>query len=173
MEGAPQEVDAEPAKGEFTVVLHGGGSVEGVVVDAGTSEPVKSFTVSTEGVIDTQAGVPGRWNPFTGGQLFEDEVGRFRLESVEVGKTHLHVDSPGYAQAKIEVEVVEGEMTRDVRIELQPGGTVRGIVVDEEERPVVGAHVVAVPERREELHPRRGRPARGAILATSAPCPRR
>lgn len=159
-----EEVDAERAKSEITVVLHRGGSVEGVVVDAGTSEPVKSFTVSTDGVIDTQSGVPGRWNPFTGGQLFEDEEGRFRLESVEVGKSQLHVDSPGYAQAEIEVEVAEGETTRDIRIELHPGGVVRGIVVDEEVRPVAGAHVVAVPEN-EKPPSGRGRRGPGSIMS--------
>lgn len=141
-----EQVDEERAKAEITVVLHRGGSVAGVVVDAGTSEPVKSFTVSTAGVIDTQAGVPGRWNPFTGGQLFEDEAGRFRLESVEAGQAQLRVDSPGYAEGGIEVEVAEGETTRDVRIELHPGGTVRGIVVDGEDHPLAGAHVVAVSE---------------------------
>ena len=142
-----EEVDEERTKTEITVVLHRGGSVEGIVVDAGTSEPVKSFTVTTSGVIDTQAGVPGRWNPFTGGQLFEDEAGRFRLESVEAGKARLFVDSPGYAEGRIEVDVVEGQTTRDVKIELHPGGVVRGIVVDEEERPVPGAHVVSVAEK--------------------------
>ena len=85
---------------------------EGVVVDAERSEPVISFTVSSTAVLDTEPGVPRRFNPFTGGQLFEGESGRFRLDSVAAGTAWLRVDAPGYAAAEIEVVVTEDAVTR-------------------------------------------------------------
>jgi hypothetical protein len=154
---ANKSVGSSDPAGEVVVVLSRGGSVEGSVVEADSGKPVTSFTVSTSDAIDTEPGVPGAWNPFTGGRIFESADGKFRLDAVGSGKTTLSVASPGYAGEDVEVEVPEGGVARDVAVKLHPGGRVRGIVVDEDSNPVVGAHVVAVPEEEKGGGRARGR----------------
>ncbi len=143
-EDAKKVVDAEKAAEELVVVLARGGSVEGTVVEESGGAPVTTFTVSTSAAIDTEAGVPGSWNPFTGGKFVEDEHGRFRLDAVAAGSKTLRVSARGYADEEVKVEIPEGGVLRDVVVKLSAGGKIRGIVVDEQENPVAGAHVVAV-----------------------------
>ncbi|HEV8113472.1 MAG TPA: carboxypeptidase regulatory-like domain-containing protein [Planctomycetota bacterium] len=148
-EDKSESVDAEKAATEITVVLARGGAVEGTVVDEKSGEPVTTFTVSAADSIDTEAGVPGAWNPFTGGKFVEDDHGRFRLDAVAAGTKMLRVTSRGYADEEVPVEVPEGGVAHDVVVKLHPGGKIRGVVVDEQANPVAGAHVVAVPDDKE------------------------
>lgn len=137
---------SENASGDVVeVVLRRGGSIEGIVMDEARAEPVKLFTITTNDKIDVEEGVPGGRNPFTGGTTIEDERGRFVLESLSPGKVDLVVSAPGYLDARVDdVQVAEGKPTKGIIVKLQPGGTVRGIVVDDRDQPVVAASVAAV-----------------------------
>ena len=114
-------------------------------MDLERAEPVTEFTVSGLDRVMSEAGQPGRFNPFSGGETFEDAAGRFRLEGVEPGEVSLSFRSVGYLTEVVdEIIVVEGQPTRGVIVRMQPGGLVSGVVVDSEGLPVRGAQVVAV-----------------------------
>ncbi|MDF1798804.1 MAG: carboxypeptidase-like regulatory domain-containing protein [Planctomycetota bacterium] len=141
---SPKTERWKPSQGELVVTLSGGGAVEGVVVDRLTKRPVTSFTISGTDRLEEAAGTPGAWNPFAGGQLVEDEAGRFRVDAVAPGKAKLFVSAPGYRTASVpNLEVVEGELLEGVVVELLRGHVVRGRVVDGDAEPVVGARVAA------------------------------
>ncbi len=126
----------------FEIVLRRGGAVEGIVMDGTERKPVESFTVGSGAQIALRSDIPAGTNPFSGGHLFEDPQGRFRLEPLEPGKTRLHVSAPGYVPARTdELEIVEGETLRGVIVTLEPGGTVRGSVLDPSGQGVPGALV--------------------------------
>lgn len=139
---------------EITVVMHRGSAVEGIVMDAAKAEPVTAFTISGEARVDTEAEAPGARNPFSGGQLVEDEGGRFHVDSVKPGKVSLVFSAPGYLPKTVEgIEVVEGRTTRGVVVNLMPGGIVRGRVVDERAQPVLGARVLSSSTNRRAFDP--------------------
>jgi len=144
-ESKRQEWNPEEQEGELEVVLLAGGFVEGIVMDLERAEPVTEFTVSGIDRVMSEAGEPGRYNPFSGGVTFEDPAGRFRLEGIEPGEVALTFRAEGYLTEVVdEITVVEGEPTRGVIVSMQPGGVVRGLVIDSEGLPVRGAQVIAV-----------------------------
>jgi protocatechuate 3,4-dioxygenase beta subunit len=153
----------EPAKEKdgIEVVMHRGGSIEGIVMDSSKRVPVTSFTIETTDRIETQAAAPGNLNPFSGGLLIEDAKGRFKIDPVKVGKVELTFKARGFVDTKLaDLAVTEGEALRGVIVELKPGATLRGSVVDSEGRPVAGAQVFALPEAQAN-HGGRGFPGRG------------
>lgn len=132
---------AEPSP---RVTLQRGGAIEGVVMDAARARPLTRFTIHGKDRIDTDAGAPGRMNPFAGGQEVEHPTGAFRVASVAPGSRSLQFKSHGYLPKTIDgIEVVEGETTKGVIVELLPGGVVRGVIRNREGEPVVGAQVFA------------------------------
>ncbi len=143
----PTEHDWDPSGGdEITIELSRGGAVEGIVMDEAAAEPVTRFEIEGEDRIDLSAGAPGAWNPYSGGQLVEHESGRFRVEAVRAGASELTFSAPGYLPETVALDVAPGETTRGVIVKLRRGGTVRGVVLDEDGEPVAGAQLVAVPE---------------------------
>ncbi|MBK7874350.1 MAG: carboxypeptidase regulatory-like domain-containing protein [Planctomycetes bacterium] len=162
----------EKETGDLTITLHRGSSVSGVVMDGEKSEPVTSFTITTTDRVDVEQSAPGGRNPFSGGTLFEDPAGRFELASIEPGKARLVFSAPGYLDQVVDdVVVTEGQATKGLIVTMTPGGTIRGVVVDQDEKPVAGARVAAFPSgareldntpaaalRNERRNDRRGRP---------------
>jgi len=156
-----QKLGFQPARFEWnpekqqeavTITLRRGGSIEGVVMDELASEPVTLFTIATRDRVDTEAGVPGARNPFTGGTTIEDPAGRFKLDALETGKVELVFSAPGYLDKSLaDVEIREGQPTRGLIVSLTPGGTLRGVVVDGQDQPVPGAQVAAFPSGEKEL----------------------
>lgn len=143
---ARHEWKPESETGELTVTMHRGGALEGVVMDEAAAEPVTMFTIASNDRVDSEASAPGARNPFTGGTTFEDPAGRFVLDSLEPGKVRFVVSAPGYLDRVVDDVVVrEGQPTKGVIVSLQPGGTIRGVVVDQSEQPVPGAQVAAFP----------------------------
>jgi protocatechuate 3,4-dioxygenase beta subunit len=138
-------VDWDPEQDqELTVTLRSGGAVEGVVMDSLKHIPVASFRVAGADRIDSEAGAPGRRNPYAGGQEVEDAHGKFRIESVAAGRRSLAFDAAGYLPKTVDgLEVVEGQTLRGVIVELSPGGVVKGTVKNKEGAPVAGAQVFA------------------------------
>lgn len=147
----PEESD------EVLVTLRRGGAVEGIVMDAKRHEPVTRFTITGQDLVDAEREAPGSLNPYSGGQTVEEPSGRFRVEPVKTGKAALTFRAPGYLPQTIDdLEVLEGEVTRGVIVELDPGATVEGRVTDREGRAVVGATVFASASRTGESGARPG-----------------
>jgi protocatechuate 3,4-dioxygenase beta subunit len=130
---------------EVEIVLHRGGSLEGIVMDLEAAQPVTSFSIETIDRIETSAEAPGRLNPFSGGEAFEDAAGRFRLEALRAGEVTLTFEAQGYAPRVVrDLEIAEGEERRGLIVTMSRGATVRGRVVDEEGAPIAGANVMAL-----------------------------
>jgi hypothetical protein len=146
-QAAQASFEAKQVGGEVSVVLHRGGTVEGRVADGTTSEPVAAFTISSTDRIDVEEEAPGSKNPFSGGQLFEDAHGGFRLEAVAPGEAKLSFSARGYLDQTVTVAVVEGQATKDLDVKLRRGGSVKGLVVDADSRPVCGAQVFPADEK--------------------------
>ncbi len=123
------------------IVLRRGGSVAGTVLDAGTDEPIASFTAGLSGRIEPDPAAPSRFNPFAVGTEFERKDGRFLLEQVEAGPQTLTVVAHGYLAAEVPVDVVEDGVTADLVVRLEPGATLRGFVLDAGGAPIAGAQV--------------------------------
>ncbi len=148
---------------ELTVVLERGGAVEGIVMDLVGGVPAATFTIETPDRIDQEAGEPGAWNPFAGGQLFEGTGGRFSIDAMRPGSRSLTVRAPGFVPKQIDVAIVEGERTRGVVVELERGASIAGRVIDPEGRPVAGAQVVALDTRGRLSDVDRARTNRGPV----------
>jgi protocatechuate 3,4-dioxygenase beta subunit len=149
--------DPAQEKDGFEVVLERGGAIEGIVMDASKKEPVPRFTIETRDRVESQADAPGNLNPFSGGVLVEHPQGKFRVDPMKSNeKVRLTFHAPGYLEKTMEeLQVAEGETLRGVIVELTPGGTVQGSVIDGEGRAVAGAQVFAVPAEKSTSFDRR------------------
>lgn len=160
---ARERWDPATQSGEWVVTLRRGGAVEGIVMDLASGEPARTFTIDTPDRIDQEAGEPGAWNPFAGGQLFENTGGRFRIDAMRPGNRRLTLRSPGFATKSVEVVVTEGQVTRGVVVELDRGATLAGRVVDDAGNGVAGAQVVALDSRGRLDEADRARTNRGPV----------
>ena len=80
---------------------------------------------------------------------------RFRATGLPVGPAHVRASARGYPTLIVDVDIIEsdrpGEVTvRDLRLELELGGQVRGRVRDDHGDPVVGATIDVVGSRATE-----------------------
>jgi protocatechuate 3,4-dioxygenase beta subunit len=157
-----QRWDPEQDGAEITVVLSSGGSIEGIVIDAEKAEPVTTFSISGGPRIDQDGGAPGAMNPFTGAQWVEDPQGRFSVPAIEAGTHTLVFEARGYQSKSMpKLEVKEGQPLKGVIVELEPGATVRGKVVDPDGQPIAAAQVFA--QAKDGRGKQRGRRGRGPM----------
>jgi len=127
---------------DIEIVMHGGGSVEGIVIDQDELVPVTTFRVQSLGRIEMQADAPGSRNPFTGGETIEAPDGRFRIDNLPPGTARLTFRATGYVDTVLEdIEVEEGSVTKGLIVKLSRGGRVHGVVVDADGAPVAGAQI--------------------------------
>jgi len=97
---------------------HTGAPIAGVRVDAtGPDERALHPTTGPDGIAPARGLAAGRW--------------------------HLRARVPGYVVAERDVEVEPGRVPREVRLELQRGATLAGVVRDRYGRRVAGATVTA------------------------------
>jgi hypothetical protein len=114
-----------------------GGSIEGVVVDAGGTG-VRKFELGIEAFATRQ----GRTVRRGGRKAFEDVSGSFQWDKLAPGSYVLTVSAPGRAPARSDpIAVSSGIATRGVRIVLPRGGMVTGRVVDENHRALGGVDI--------------------------------
>jgi len=94
----------------------------------------------------TGGGVPDSFNVAVGlppGVNFTGTAGRFELSQVPSGTHQVSINGPGFAEAEIAgVEVRPGQVTDLGVVQLQPGRTVSGRVLEPDGTPVTGATVV-------------------------------
>jgi hypothetical protein len=153
---------------ELEIVMGAGGFVEGIVMDVSRTEPLTSFTVTSEQMIAGDD-VLGSLGPFGGGTLVEDAGGRFRIGPLEAGEVDLRFDAPGYQRTSLaDLEVAAGETARGVIVEMYSGGVARGIVVNESGVPVPGT-LVFTRVQGERVETAEDAPARGRQPSDDAP----
>lgn len=114
------------------------GSALGVVVDEETGAPVTEFSLSIQQQYKGRGPIRTREN-----LRFSDASGRFEVRNLDPGLYVLEGRAAGYADtASAEFEVARGEVATGVRIGMNRGGSVTGIVVDRDGKPVKGALVM-------------------------------
>ncbi|HUA21093.1 MAG TPA: carboxypeptidase-like regulatory domain-containing protein [Bryobacteraceae bacterium] len=117
------------------------GSVEGLVVNSVTSEPIKKATVSLGGM-ELSAN-----SPIT---TMTDAAGHYRFDNVEPGSYTVNADRDGFLASsqgrggRVTVTVADGQQLQDVAVKLLPLATVDGHVLDENGDPIVRANVGAM-----------------------------
>jgi len=116
------------------IELSAGGAIKGVVVNE-SGELVSEAKVIP---LSKASGTQPRDNDVFVSEdgAVETRNGRFTLEQLPAGKETLKVTHPDYSfQIIQDIEVVEGNVTKGVRITLTKGGAVEGYVYDGQDQP--------------------------------------
>jgi uncharacterized GH25 family protein len=105
----------------------------------------------------------------TDGKEFNDPEGKFRLSGLSKGKYMLTSIAEGYAQSyKGGIDVEVEKTTTGVLIRQQPGGGIRGHVVDAIGKPIENAEIVQKNPLHSTLFGEIGLPQRKALATTNA-----
>ena len=121
---------------EATIELGRGGTVVGVVREAGTGRPLPTFRV------EVRRGGRG-WKLLLGASTVVDASGRFELTDLPPGPVTISASAPGHLPApEAEARIPEHPGVAEVEIRLRRGGRVFGRVTDRTTgRPLPGAQV--------------------------------
>jgi len=120
------------------------GSVEGVVINSATGEPVKKATVTLQGAVRPGLSEPTRSTSTT------DAGGHFHFDNVESGLYSINADRDGFMtlrsrMATIDtITVAEEQHVQDVALKLTPLGVVSGHVLDEDGDPIPRAQIAVL-----------------------------
>ncbi|MEE8142040.1 MAG: sigma-70 family RNA polymerase sigma factor, partial [Planctomycetota bacterium] len=107
-----------------------GGTVSGLVLDA-QNQPVRDAKVSILQMFHPEAAA-----------TTTDKKGRFTLERVTAGNLRLRVNAAGYPPKTLRgIKVVDGEEVTGIEAILAEGGSVTGVVLDPQGRPLADAKV--------------------------------
>ncbi len=172
---ADQENMDGPKK-DIVLTLILGGAIEGKVVDAATGLPLEHFRITfSEDAVggglsfalfkkrEVDIYLP------TDGQEFNDPEGKFRVSGLSAGKYMVTSIAEGYAQSSkggIDVEVEK--TTAGVLIKQEPGGGIRGHVVDAIGKPIESAEIVQKNPLHSTLLGEIGLPQRRILHTTNA-----
>ena len=135
-----QQQQVEAPNPNFNITLKGKGTIKGHVLEAGSGNPVRTFSIMA-----MQGKMVGNIDPgnFWGnnGQTFVNENGEFEIQVADGGAT-LYVQSQGYAPKAVPIaDTKEGETKSNVEIRLDAGGAIDGTVVTKAGQPVEGARI--------------------------------
>jgi protocatechuate 3,4-dioxygenase beta subunit len=124
------------------------GRIEGVVLDAASRQPVKKAVVSITFMGTTRV-QPQSEGPQS---ITTDLSGKFVFDSLATGQYQLTITHQDYPQAQMggvrkAVQVSAGETTSSLTVELVPGATVSGHIVDEDGDPLNGCIVQIHPAK--------------------------
>lgn len=131
--------DPTPARGERpTLRLKAGGTLAGTVVDDG-GRPAAECYVGVESFAPA-GGAPSVRSGLV--KTFKDPSGAFALDKLAPGTYVLTYGAPGHvAQRSPPIELRAGETRRDVRLALFAGGTIEGLVTDDDGKPLADVSV--------------------------------
>ncbi len=108
------------------LVIWGNATIQGMVVDADTGEPVQAFDARitrARSPVEGMMGTAADWTPF------RDSGGWFTLESPnDIGE--IEVRAQGHETQTVDILVQTGELVDDLVVELVRGYSIAGIVVD-------------------------------------------
>lgn len=120
-------------------VLQPSATAEGVVLDS-LGQPVSGARVSVQ--LELAQRVQQQMEG-GGNAAFTDSEGRFRLEGLDPGPAALEATREGFAASEaVAVDLVAGEVTRDITLALRTGGTLTGVVLTPEGDPRPGRSVI-------------------------------
>lgn len=126
--------------GPLDVVLRVAHEIPGLVLDAGTGDPVVRARVRVVRVVEGEqrANAGNQWGR-------TDDEGRFVVRDLELGEYRIQVTASGYIPLWLEepVEVPFPDRVGELVIALQPGVRVRGTVFDPVGRPLANARARA------------------------------
>lgn len=120
-------------------VLQPSATVEGSVLDS-LGQPVSGARVGLQLELAQRV-----QQQMEGGGIaaFTDNAGRFRLEGLDPGPAALEATREGFAASEaVAVDLVAGEVTRDITLALRTGGTLTGVVLTPEGDPRPGRSVI-------------------------------
>lgn len=137
------EQPLQAPKKDLTVVLDAGGSVSGRVVNA-KGQPVPEADVTVVPAVldellrEVEGGPPAR--------VMTDAEGRFEVNGVLAGRLVVSATADGLGTAVSDVLVLQpGEHREGVVVTFDDQVDVRGVVLDEQRRPIPGARVTWNP----------------------------
>ena len=129
-----------------------GGAIEGIVVRAGTGEPIAGALVT----VQAAAPVPQPQPPLPT-RATTDSQGKFVVKDLDAGSYHLFVNADGYVWQEYgrrglagspggvgtgtPVNVASGQTVRDIRVALTQAGNVNGRIRDLDGRPIAAVPV--------------------------------
>ena len=124
------------------------GRIEGVVLDAASHQPVKKATVSIASI----GALRGETKDSSPEPAITDVSGTFAFGNLPVGQYQLVVEHQSYPQTRMggarkTVQVTAGETAPSVTIELIPGASVAGRIIDEDGDPLDGCIVQPHPAK--------------------------
>jgi hypothetical protein len=121
---------------EATIELGRGGTVVGVVRDAGSGLPLSTFRV------EVRRGGRG-WKLLLGAATVVDASGRFELTDLPPGPVTIGASAPGHLPSpEVEAKIPDHPGVAEVELRLGQGGRVSGRVTDRATgEPLPGAHV--------------------------------
>jgi Carboxypeptidase regulatory-like domain len=113
------------------------GSIEGMVIRAGTNEPISRTKVTVfRSDIPAVDRIP---------LVVTDDKGHFVIRDVDAGLYSLNAERIGYARGNSQtVRVRAGETVKDVIVRLTPGGAISGRVVDATGEPLLHVAVTVL-----------------------------
>lgn len=131
------------------IELSRGLSVEGVVLDARTKEPIPGTRLETSTLSATDIRAP--YLPgFGKSESTSDGRGRFRLSGLLPGTVYVAASARGYA--RVDLPAASGEENLEIFL-AQGGGSLAGIILSSEGEPLAGASVVALTIGNESTGP--------------------
>lgn len=140
-----QLVDVEPGAVTEVVLVLGDApaTLAGVVVDAASKAPVAGATVRVgefSAVYHGHRRLDGSLESVWPVQTTTDAEGRFECFGLAAGGARIRVDGPHHAVTELVEHLARGSRS-ELRVELDRGVTLFGVVSDAEGDPVVGARV--------------------------------
>ncbi|MBI4880411.1 MAG: sigma-70 family RNA polymerase sigma factor [Planctomycetes bacterium] len=143
VEAGPGEAAQDPEAGmRREVVPRSGTVVAGHVVDKATGAPVSRFRISASRRVDGTEGKGSQWDVVRR-ETIESADGAFQIPLDEIGHYRLWVATRRHRATTLDdLEIVGPEGVTDLLVELDPGLSVSGRVLDDRtNRPVPGAVV--------------------------------
>jgi protocatechuate 3,4-dioxygenase beta subunit len=145
------------------------GRIEGVVLDAASHQPVRKATVFINFMGGFRSMVTAQTQNAEPQTAITDSSGKFTFDNLSAGQYQLTVTHPKYPQGRMGIrksaEVKDGTAS-GVTVELVPGASITGRIVDEDGDPLIGCSVQVQPAGKSNMGVamRRADDARGRVL---------
>jgi protocatechuate 3,4-dioxygenase beta subunit len=133
-----------PRRPESPPVLSGTASIEGLVIDAATQQPIAGADVLlSDSQPTTERNARSTRVFMRTSDATTDREGRFAFRRIAAGTYRVRAVGPHYVSASVPTSVEAGQLRDDIVLPLSAGGTITGVVIDHSGRPLANVSVVA------------------------------
>jgi uncharacterized GH25 family protein len=133
----PVTVADRPVSG-ITITMKEGGSIAGRVVDdKGNAVPYATIRVAAKA--EEAQGTPGR-------QAVSEKDGSFEVRGLSRVKLQVRASSDDASSKVVDIDAAATAHTKDLKLVLDETGTIAGVVVDDEGKPVPEIQVAAIAD---------------------------